>query len=108
MAVMALPEKYRKRLRTTHMQERLNEEIRRRERVIRIFPNDESALRLIGALLAEQNETWLERKYLDMQEYHEWAAACAATREGNKLLPSQAETQSSFTGLERIYSGFGT
>lgn len=36
MAVMALPEKYRKRLRTTNMQERLNEEIRRRERVIRI------------------------------------------------------------------------
>jgi len=86
MAVMALPEKYRKRLRTTNMQERLNEEIRRRERVIRIFPNDESALRLIGALLAEQNETWLERKYLDMQEYHEWAAACAAAREGNNIV----------------------
>ena len=40
MAVMALPEKYRKRLRSTNMQERLNEEVRRRERVIRIFPND--------------------------------------------------------------------
>ena len=86
MAVMALPEKYRKRLRTTNMQERLNEEIRRRERVIRILPNDESALRLIGAMLAEQNETWLERKYLDMQEYHEWAAACAAAREGNNIV----------------------
>ena len=61
MAVMALPEKYRRRLRTTNMQERLNEEIRRRERVIRIFPNDESALRLMGALLAEFNETWAER-----------------------------------------------
>ncbi|MFN3717185.1 MAG: transposase, partial [Thiobacillus sp.] len=86
MAVMARPERYRKRLRTTNMQERLNEEIRRRERVIRIFPNDESALRLIGALLAEQNETWLERKYLDMQEYHDWAAACAAAREGNNVV----------------------
>jgi transposase-like protein len=86
MAVMALPEKYRKRLRTTNMQERLNEEIRRRERVIRIFPNDESALRLIGALLAEQNEAWLERKYLNMQEYHEWAASCAAAREGNNVV----------------------
>ena len=86
MAVIALPEKYRKRLRTTNMQERLNEEIRRRERVIRIFPNDESALRLIGALLAEQNENWLERRYLDMQEYHEWAAACAAAREGNNVV----------------------
>ncbi len=74
MAVIALPEKYRKRLRTTNMQERLNEEIRRRERVIRIFPNDESALRLIGALLAEQNDVWQERRYLDMDEFHEWVA----------------------------------
>jgi len=73
MAVMALPEKYRRRLRTTNMQERLNQEIRRRERVIRIFPNDESALRLIGALLAEFNEAWAERLYLDMDEFKEWA-----------------------------------
>ena len=50
LAVLALPEKYRLRLRTTNMQERLNEEVRRRERVIRIFPNEASALRLIGAL----------------------------------------------------------
>ena len=71
-AVMALPEKYRRRLRTTNMQERLNEEIRRRERVIRIFPNDESALRLMGALLAEFNETWAERLYINMDEFKEW------------------------------------
>jgi transposase-like protein len=78
MAVMVLPEKYRRRLRTTNMQERLNEEIRRRERVIRIFPNDASALRLIGALLAEQNEVWAERRYLDMDEFREWAASTNA------------------------------
>ena len=86
MAVMALPEKYRKRLRSTNMQERLNEEIRRRERVIRIFPNDDSALRLIGALLAEQNEAWEERKYLDMEEFKEWAASRAAAGEGNNVV----------------------
>ena len=57
------------------MQERVNEEIRRRERVIRIFPNDEAALRLIGALLAERNEAWQGRLYLDMDEFMEWAAA---------------------------------
>jgi len=72
MAVMALPEKYRKRLRTTNMQERLNEEVRRRERVIRIFPNDESAWRLIGALLTEQNEQWQSRRYLNMDEFNDW------------------------------------
>lgn len=52
-AVLSLPEKYRKRLRTTNLVERLNEEVRRRERVIRIFPNRESVIRLIGALLME-------------------------------------------------------
>ena len=57
------------------MQERLNEEVRRRERVIRIFPNDESALCLIGALLAEKNEVWQERKYLDMDEFNDWVAS---------------------------------
>ena len=86
MAVMALPEKYRKRLRTTNMQERLNEEIRRRERVIRIFPNDDSALRLIGALLAEQNEVWQECRYLDMDEFAQWAAERAAPGDGNNIV----------------------
>lgn len=55
-AVLALPQPYRKRLRTTNSLERLNQEIRRRERVIRIFPNRESAMRLIGAVLMEQDE----------------------------------------------------
>ncbi len=86
MVVMALPEKYRKRLRTTNMPERLNEEIRRRERVIRLLPNDESVLRLTGALVAEQKEVWQERVSLDMQEYHEWAAACVAAGEGNNVV----------------------
>ncbi len=73
LAVMGLPEKYRKRLRTSNSIERLNQEIRRRERVIRIFPNQESAVRLIGALLQEQDEVWTEgKKYLDMREYQEW------------------------------------
>ena len=79
-AVMLLPEKYRKRLRTTNALERLNEEIRR-ERVIRIFPNRESAIRLIGALLMEIDEKWASgRKYLDMAEYLEWRESKVANR----------------------------
>jgi transposase-like protein len=71
-AVFSLPEHYRKRLRTSNCIERLNEEIRRRERVIRIFPNEESLIRLLGALLMEQHEKWISgRKYFDMEEYHE-------------------------------------
>jgi Transposase and inactivated derivatives len=54
--VLALPEKYRKRLRTTNMLERFIQEIRRREKVIRIFPNIGSAERLVGALCAETHE----------------------------------------------------
>ena len=56
------------------MQERLIQEIRRRERVIRIFPNEASALRLMGALLAEIHEEWQGRRYLDMADFHEWVA----------------------------------
>ncbi|MGB4685334.1 MAG: transposase, partial [Limnochordia bacterium] len=53
--------------------ERLIEEIRRRERVIRIFPNRESAIRLIGALLMEIDDKWISgKKYLDMSEYLQW------------------------------------
>jgi len=41
--------------------------------VIRIFPNAASAIRLIGAMLAEQHETWSTgKKYFDMEEFFEW------------------------------------
>jgi putative transposase len=61
-AVLALPAPYRKRRRTTNGMERLNEEIRRRERVIRLFPHRAAVLRLVGALLLEQDETWTTGK----------------------------------------------
>ena len=71
-AVLALPLRYRKRLRTTNGVERLNEEIRRRERVIRIFPNEASVIQLMGALLMEQDEKWQTgRKYFDMELYYQ-------------------------------------
>ena len=80
-AVLSLPERYRKRLRTTNGMERLNEEIRRRERVIRIFPNRASAQRLLGALLLEQDEAWSTgRVYLEMSEYWQWREARERTR----------------------------
>ena len=86
LAVYALPQKYRKRLKSTNMQERLIQEVRRRERVIRIFPNEESVLRLIGALLAEFHEEWQCRKYLDMAEYHEWHAQRTADRKDKNVV----------------------
>ena len=67
LAVYALPEHHRKRMRTTNMLERFNEEIKRRTRVVRIFPNEQSCIRLVSALAMEENENWMERKYLNME-----------------------------------------
>jgi hypothetical protein len=72
-AVLALPAAYRRRLRTSNAVERLNEEVRRRERVIRIFPTRESVIRLLGALLMEQDEVWTTgKRYFDMTAYRQW------------------------------------
>ena len=62
-----LPRAHHKHLKSTNMLERLNEEIKRRTRVVRIFPNETSCLRLIRALGVETHETWLEdSRYLNM------------------------------------------
>jgi transposase-like protein len=77
-AVLALPEPYRRRLRTTNAVERLNEEVRRRERVIRIFPNREAVVRLLGALLMEQDEAWITgKRYFEMTAYWQWRSHLA-------------------------------
>ena len=63
-----LPLGHHKHLKSTNMLERLNEEIKRRTRVVRIFPNQESCLRLVRALAVETHEGWLEEhRYLNMQ-----------------------------------------
>jgi len=82
-AVLALPAAYRVRLRTTNSVERLNEEIRRRERVIRIFPSRASALRLLGALLMEIEEGWSTgKRYLPMETYWSWKQQQQPVAEG--------------------------
>ena len=72
LACLAFPESHRRRIRTTNSQERLNQEIKRRTRVVRIFPNRRSCLRLVTALAVEQSEEWLTgRRYLDMRDLEE-------------------------------------
>lgn len=55
MTVMVLPKKIRKKLRTSNHIERLNKELKRRSKVIDVFPNQESLIRLMGAVLLERN-----------------------------------------------------
>ncbi len=72
LTCLEFPESHRRRIRTTNGLERLNQEIKRRTRVVRIFPNRESCLRLVTALCVEQSEEWVTgRRYLDMGDLEE-------------------------------------
>ena len=67
-----LPRQHHKHLKSTNMLERLNQEIKRRTWVVRIFPNPESCLRLVRALAVETHESWLEgTRYLNMDHLTE-------------------------------------
>ena len=61
-SVYRLPRRHRRRMKSTNMLERYNEEIRRRTRVVRIFPNEASCLRLIRALSVETHDHWISGK----------------------------------------------
>ena len=58
LSVLQLPHSQRRRLRTSNMLERLNQEIKRRTRVATLFPNEASLLRLVSAVLIEISEEW--------------------------------------------------
>lgn len=69
LTVMHFPEPHRRRIRTSNIAERVNKEVRRRTRVASIFPNPESCLRLVTAVLMEIDEEWQDgMKYLDVND----------------------------------------
>ena len=62
LTVFEFPEEHWKKLRTSNLAERVNKEIKRRTKVVGIFPNEASCLRLVSAILIEMDEEWMQGK----------------------------------------------
>jgi putative transposase len=87
LSCLSFPESHRRRIRTTNGLERFNQELRRRTRVVRIFPNREACLRLVSALAVEQSEEWVTgRRYLDMEELREHRPSEEREKNGMMLM----------------------
>ena len=74
LAYMDFPAQHRTKLHSTNPLERLNKEVKRRSDVVGIFPNEGSIIRLIGAVLLEQNDEWLlQHRYMQIEGMAELA-----------------------------------
>jgi transposase-like protein len=70
LAYMAFPRQHRTKLHSTNPIERLNKEVKRRADVVGIFPNEASIMRLIGAVLFEQNDDWqTQNRYMQVEAF---------------------------------------
>jgi putative transposase len=90
LAYLSFPAQHRTKLHSTNPLERLNKEVKRRADVVGIFPNEASIIRLIGAVLLEQNDEWLlQHRYMQIEGMAELTPPGTET-EQPKLPPKAA------------------
>ena len=90
LAYLSFPAQHRTKLHSTNPLERLNKEVKRRADVVGIFPNEASIIRLIGAVLLEQNDEWLlQHRYMQIEGMAELTPPATET-EQPKLPPKVA------------------
>jgi len=89
LAYMTFPAAHRQKLHSTNTLERLNKEVKRRADVVGIFPNEASIIRLVGAVLMEQNDEWqLQHRYLSLEPLADIGQA--VDEDQNLLVPPAA------------------
>lgn len=71
LAYLDLPASHWRRLRTNNLQERNNREIKRRSRVVQVFPSVQSLERLVGAVMCEQDDAWSDARYFSERRISE-------------------------------------
>ena len=87
LAFMAFPKEHWPQLASTNPLERVHKEIKRRANVIGIFPNDAAIVRLVGTLLAEQNDEWqITRRYMSLEAL---ARVISPSRHENRIKDQQ-------------------
>ena len=65
LCYLDFPSEHRMWIRTNNVQERMNREVKRRTKVVQVFPSVESLIRLVGAVCCEQNDAWEGAKFID-------------------------------------------